>query len=186
MYPLESLLRFRLNSGWIVVQWNSTETGTAWTKIETNICYTLSSWQLDTFLDGTVITSTSIQALNINIISSDLLNWTLQRCLRHVTWLIYTAPANVFFFRRFLLTRLTDFIGKKLKRFLLFVLMLSSIQNYIPFNDNNENNSNNRPGKVDTIKSPCIYVTTFFSTSPVHDEHAWNLRSYCPVVWLFC
>ena len=89
MYPLESLLRFRLNSGWIVVQWNSTETGTAWTKIETNICYTLSSWQLDTFLDGTVITSTSIQALNINIISSDLLNWTLQRCLRHVTWLIY-------------------------------------------------------------------------------------------------
>ena len=81
----------------------------------------------------------------------------------------HTAPANIFFFRRFLLTRLTDFIGKKLKRFLLFVLMLSSIQNYIPFNDHNENNSNNRPGKVDTIKSPCIYVTTFFSTSPVHD-----------------
>lgn len=71
------------------------------------------------------------------------------------------GPANIFFFRRFLLTRLTDFIGKKLKRFLLFVLMLS-IQNYFPFNDHNENNSNNRPGKVKIIKSPCIYVTTFF------------------------
>lgn len=40
--------------------------------------------------------------------------------------------------------------------------MLSPIQNYFPFNDHNENNSNNRLGKVNTIKSPCIYVTTIF------------------------